>query len=201
MVRREMVVLGLVAALVIVGTGAKIMKLEDRWTASKLPSDTFKKVLVVGITENRQARGQFEDLFVSHLRGRNIEGVTSRTIVPDLMEMDDSDKIVEIIRDQKIDGAISVRLVYLKGSDEDAWSSAYTAWTAGDQSLRDLIDDTLPIDRKKGQVGVEVSLWDTEDGKRLWSARTAPMSQKQLKKVPPGFVQEVMDALYRVDLL
>jgi hypothetical protein len=201
MARRDLVVLGLVAALLIVGVGAKRMKLEDRWTASKLPSDTFKRVLVVGITDNRQARGQFEDLFVSHLRGKNVEGVTSRTIVPDLMDMDESDMIVEIIRDQKIDGAISVRLAYLKGSSEEEWSSTFTAWTAGDQTLRDLIDETLPIDRKKGKIGVEVSLWDTEDGKRLWSARTEPLSQKSLDGATPVFVQEVMDALYRADLL
>jgi hypothetical protein len=201
MVRREMLLLGLVAALVIVGTGAKRMKLEDRWTASDLPGDTFKKVIVVGITDNRQARGQFEDLFVSHLRGKGVEGVTSREIVPDLMAMDESDKIDEIIEEQKIDGAISVRVVYLKGSNEDEWSRAYTAWTAGDQSLRDLIDETLPIDRKKGRVGVEVSLWDTEDGKRLWSARTESLSRKSLDDAPPIFVQEVMDALYRADLL
>ena len=58
-----------------------------------------------------------------------------------------------------------------------------------------------PFAERRGKVGVEVSLWDTEDGKRLWSARTEAMSDKRLDDAPPVFVQEVMDALYRADLL
>ena len=202
MTRRKLAPVALVAVAAFAITLASDLKLVDRWTASKLPSDPFKKILVVGITDDRVARGKFEDLFVSHLRGRGIEGVTSREIVPDLQKIDDADEIIEWIEEQNVDGVISVRVVFLKGTGEDAWNEHWDGWIEGDQSLEDLIDETLPLERtKSGKIGVEVALWDTEEEKRLWSARTSPLSKKRLRKAPPDFVQRVMNALYNVDLL
>ena len=200
--RRRFALLALVAAAAVAVTLAGDIDLVDRWTASELPPDPFTKILVVAITDDRVARGKFEDLFVSHLRGQGIEGVSSREIVPDLEQIDNADEIVAWIEKNKVDGVISVRAVYLKEMGQKTWEQHWENWISGNQSLEGLIEDTLPLERPNGgKVGVEVALWDTDDDKRLWSARTEPVARKQLKKAPPAFVQSVMNALYNVDLL
>ena len=56
----------------------------DRWSAPNPDYDSYSNLLIIGISEDVQARKQFEYKFVSHLKGRGIEAVTSSSIVPDL---------------------------------------------------------------------------------------------------------------------
>jgi hypothetical protein len=89
---RKLIWLVLLATIVTLGTGAAKHRLEDRWTNPDHERREHKKLLIIAITEDREARGIFEDRFVSHLRGKSIEGVTSRSMVPVLTEIDESQR-------------------------------------------------------------------------------------------------------------
>ena len=201
---RKVVWLALLLTIVTLGTGASKHKLEDRWTNPDYERREHKKLLVIAITEDREARAIFEDRFVSHLRGKSIQGVTSRTMASDLTAIDESqrEQIIKSIEEQEIDGAISVRAVPLKGQSEEDWAEAWKQEVRSGETLRQLIDESLPLsDKKSSKYGVEVALWDTKTGGLIWGGRTNSYTTKQMKKGAADFVQFVMFALEIEDLL
>jgi hypothetical protein len=203
--RQRAILLTLFAATtLLVGAEPNKYKLVDRWIDPDLERRQFKKLLVIAITDDREVRRNFENRFVSHLRGRQIEGVTSHSMVTDLTAVEGEDQIVEHIRQQQIDGAISVRLVALgkKHQSEEAWSEAWRGAAEADGDLRTLIDDSLPMAEVEAKrFGIEVALWETRDWDRIWSGRTVGYTRKQLKKGAADFVQYVMHILKTDDLL
>jgi hypothetical protein len=201
---RRLVWFVLLAMIVMLGTGASKHRIEDRWTDPDYERKEHRKLLVIAITEDREARAIFEDRFVSHLRGKRIAGVTSRTMASDLASIDESEReqIIKSIEEQEIDGAISVRVVPLKGLDEAEWAESWKQEVRSDETLRDLIEESLPLSAQKaGKYGVEVALWDAKSGNRIWGGRTNPYTRDQMKKGAADFVQFVMYALEIEDLI
>jgi len=157
---------------------------------------------VIGITDDRQARHGFEDLFVSHLRGKGIEGVTSYSLVRELGTVDNEKALIAILEDRDVDAAITVRAVPLKNLTEADWAKAWNAAVRSDQTVRDLVDETLPLDSTKSKhYGLEVSLWDVENKLRVWGARSTPYTVKQMRKGTGSFVQMVMRGMEYNELL
>jgi len=201
---RRLVWLVLLATIVTLGTGASKHRIEDRWTDPDYERKEHRKLLVIAITEDSEARAIFEDRFVSHLRGKRIEGVTSRTMASDLANVDDSEReqIIKSIEEQEIDGAISVRVVPLKSQNEAEWAASWKQEVRNDETLRQLIEESLPLSAQKaGKYGVEVALWDAKSGNRIWGGRTNPYTREQMKKGAADFVQFVMYALEIEDLI
>jgi hypothetical protein len=201
---RRLVWFGLLAVIVALGTGASKHRIEDRWTNPDIERSEHKKLLVIAITEDRQSRGIFEDRFVSHLRGKRIECVTSRTMAPDLTSIDESqrEQIIKAIEDEEIDGAITVRAVPLKGQSEEEWAQAWKQEVRSGGTVRQLIEDSLPLTVKKSsKYGIEVAFWDAKTGNRIWGGRTNPYTPDQMKNGAADFVQFVMYALEIEDLI
>jgi hypothetical protein len=200
----RLVWIGLLAVIVTLGTGASKHRIEDRWTNPEVERREHKKLLVIAITDDRQARGIFEDRFVSHLRGKRIECVTSRTLAPDLTNIEETqrEQIIKAIEEEGIDGAISVRAVPLKGLGEEEWAQAWKQEVRGGGTVRQLIEESLPPSEKKSKnYGVEVALWDAKTGARIWGGRTNPYTRDQMKNGAADFVQFVMYALELEDLI
>jgi len=193
-----------VAIVLALGTGAKEHKLVDRWVDPQAIGERFHKILVIAITDDQEARHVFEDRFVSHLRGKNIDGVTSHSMVADLATVSEMDRqaILDAIEEQGIDGAISVRAVPLAGTTEEAWAEAWSAEVHGKGTLRQLIEESLPVPKKKsGKYGVEATLWDANGWDRAWAGRTNPYTRDEMKEGAADFVQFVMFALEVDDLI
>ena len=182
--------------------GPKGHKLVDRWQDLDFKRREFQKLIVVGISDDREIRRNFENKFVSHLRGKGVQGITSHSLVPDLTNIENEHQIIDSIEEQRVDGAISVRVVRLDGLDEKAWGEAWKAAMGPEDKLRTLIEESLPVEQKKARkYGVEVALWDTRTRSRVWAARTNTYTRKQLKKGGGEFVQFVMAALKNAELL
>jgi hypothetical protein len=191
-----------IAFAVLFGTGASGPRLLDRWENPEFEKRKFVNLLVIGITDDRQARHGFEDLFVSHLRGKGIDGVTSHSLVPSLGSVDNEKALLAILEDREVDGAITIRAVPLKKLSESEWAEQWRAAVASDQTIRELIDDTLPLEGAKAKhYGIEVVLWDVENRQRVWGARSTPYTVKKMRKGTGSFVQMVMRALEYAELL
>jgi hypothetical protein len=199
---RGIVAVVLVFATAALAAGVAKFNLEQTWTHPDFQRRPFKKLLVIGISDDRETRHRFEDKFVSHLRGRGVQAATSYSIVPDLTVQQDQHIIVQTIEEQRIDAAISVRLVPMKGLDKAAWSARWQQQVEADGDLRELIDDSLPLLAKKAKnYGVEVALWETAKWDRIWAGRTETYKRDELKKGAGDFVQYVMDSLTFAELL
>jgi len=162
----------------------------------------FRKVLVVGITRNAPARRRFEDLFVSILRGRESQGKTSYSIVPDLDNIPDPNKVVETLFADQVDSVITVRLVSLDDRSEAQWGAAWRAEVGQSVRIRPYIVASLQqLAPDADQHGVEFALWDVQSGVRLWAGRSGPVKVKKLRKSATDLVQDVMNELRHQMLL
>ena len=165
------VVLALMAAMLL--GAAPPPQLVAQWSSPADTGQKFQKILAIGITDDRELRHRFEDSVVTLLRGKDIQALTSYSLVPDLKAPGSREEVLQKIEAQKIDAALSFRVVPLEKSDEAAWDAAWMHEAEGTGTLRELIQRSLPVKATKSKLyGVEVTLWVTGTPARLWSGRT-----------------------------
>jgi hypothetical protein len=170
--------------------------LADRWSGPGSARPPFKKILVVGITRNAPARRRYEDLFVSQLRGREVPGITSYPIVPDLEHPGDRDKVLETLLAGGVDGVITARLVSLEDRKEEDWAEAWRKEVETVVPIRAYVQDSLNSLPPEGKLyGVEFALWGVDSGQRLWAGRSHPVKLKKIRKDANLLVQDVMTQL------
>jgi len=203
MTRTRIVVLLVAAALLALpAVAAKQHKLVEKWTNSEFERRPFGKIVIVAITDDVEARKQFENKFVSHLRGRGVEASVSYGIAPNLTAPPSEGQVLEFIADEGVDAAISVRVVPLNDRSEAEWGVAWSEEVSGIGTLAQLVEASLPVTETKAPgYGVEASLWDTDNRLRVWSGRTNSYTRKQMRKGAGTFVQFVIDALRNEGLL
>jgi hypothetical protein len=171
-------------------------QLVAQWSSPADTGQKVQKILAIGITDDRELRHRFEDKVVTLLRGKDILAVTSYSLVPDLKAPGSREEILQKIEAQKIDSALSFRVVPLEKSDEAAWDEAWMRETEGPGTLRELIQRTLPIKKTKSKLyGVEATLWVNETPARLWSGRTGACKLDDLRKGASALIQDVIDTL------
>ena len=176
----------------------------DTWLSPDVKTRELKKILIVGITSDRDVRRHFENRFVSYLRGRRYDGVTSHSIVPDLSRIENRREILDTIAELQVDSVITVRLVPMDISKKlaEEWIASWEGRLETYTSVRQLIEESLPDSEVKAKrYGVEVALWTVEPAQRIWAARSSTHTRKQLKKGVSDFVLTVMDDLKLAELL
>jgi hypothetical protein len=176
----------------------------SRSTASRPADDrrdrtpSIQKILVVGISNDREIRNRFEDKFVSHIRGRGKGAIASHELVPSLTEIPDRDKILAAIDKEGVDSVMTVRAVGLDDIEEKDWIASWEAWVGKNPtSVRELIERTLPVPKKRPQRhGIEFALWETRPATRLlWVGRSGSLTRKDLKAGAVDLIQAVIDDL------
>lgn len=158
----------------------------------------FTKVLVLGITEDPAVRRGFEDRFVSILKGRRVDGLPSWKVSEGLGEVPDKEKILLALTGSGIDAVLTVRPVPLgKDEPEETWATAWKASWEKPMTIRQLIDETLPLPEQKKvkRAGVEIAVWEVATRGRLWTGRTGVHSPRQIREAVPDLVQQTIDAL------
>ena len=186
-----------VLALMISGvTGKEDHRLVKEWRDPGFEIRRFHKILIIGIADLTDERKHFENKFVTHLRGKSIDGVTSHSIVPHLDKVENRDAIIAALDERGVDAAITVRLVPLDEQTETEWADAWQYKLDSDMRIRELVEQTLPIPEKRAKrYGVEVALWDADGWDRIWSARSDTYKRKELQKEAAFFVELTMNAL------
>jgi hypothetical protein len=207
--RRGSWVLPLLAGLLLVpalsflgGATAATPELSATWKNPAAQHDPYTNILIVGITRNAPARRQFEDLFVSVLRGRSLAGRTSYTLAPDLDNVKDPQAIVATLFAEHVDGVITVRLVSMDDRKEEDWDAAWRKDIESGLAIRPYVQESLKqLAPDSHWHGAELALWDVQTSRRLWAARSAPLKVKSLRKHATILVQQAMDQLRYEDLL
>lgn len=171
-------------------------KLVQTWVNPEYEDVRLTRVIIVGIAGLTEERKQFEDKFLTHLRGRNIDGMTSHSIVPHLDDVEDREALIRTLHAEGIEAAITVRLVRLDQQTEEQWAEAWGRQPGSGIRIRDLVEQTLPEPKKAAKnYGVEVALWEADRWSMVWAARSDSYKRKELKKAAAPFVQRTMAAL------
>jgi len=178
------------------------LALADSWLNDGARPVELDKVLVVAITTDAGLRRRVEDRCVSMLRGRNSEGTTSYSLVPDLRHIGDRGKIVDTLLAQEVQGVITVRFVPLGKETAPAWSTAWRGRLVEPTLVRTQIEESLAeLTPDAKSYGVEVNLWSMQAGERLWAGRTNPESARALSKGAADLVYDIVNELVYKGLL
>ena len=196
MPRTPWVAIAILAASLASSAAAPIYQFADGRIHHELAPHRLSKLVIVAITDDREIRHRFEDKFATHLRSREIGAVTSYFVAPDLKAPGDRELILDALSKEKVDGAVTIRAVPLDDIDEKAWGAAWTAWADAPSTVRDLIDKTVPVAKKKAKrYGIEIALWDVETAQPLWAARTTTIGRRDLQESVGDLLQLTIDSL------
>ena len=177
-------------------------RLVQTWVNPSYEGARLTKIIVAGIAGLTEERKRFEDQFLTLLRGRNIDGITSHGIVPHLDQVEDREALIRALHDEGIEAAITVRLVRLDEQTEEAWAEAWGRQPGSGIRIRDLVEQTLPEPEKRAKrYGVEVALWEADGWTMVWAARSDAYKRKELKDAAAPFVQRTMTELIDRGLL
>jgi len=191
-----MIIVVVIAAAMPMSFAADDHKLAETWADPAYAGVRLTRVIVVGIAGLTAERKQFEDKFLTHLRGRNIDGITSHSIVPRLDQVEDREALIRTLQGEGIEAAITVRLIRLDEQTEEEWAAAWHRQPGSGIRIRDLVEQTLPEPEKKAKrYGVEVALWEGQDWNMVWAGRSDVYKRKELKEGAAPFVQRTMVAL------
>ena len=194
---RRAAIVSLLLLFLVIAAPASDLGLADHWKNPDADRIGFNKVVVVGITRDAVARRAFEDRFVSLLRGRSMQGITSYTLVPDLANVPDPEKVLETILADQVDGVFTVRFAPIDDkAAEEAWPEAWRADVGTPARVRDYVRATMQkpyADAKR--YGAEIAVWEVESGRRLWAGRLFPLKRKELHKHASLLTQDVMNQL------
>ncbi len=199
--RMPLVVLATLAVVVSAGAAREDHRLVSKWEKPDFGTPRFEKIFIIGIADLTEARKQFEDKFVSHLRSRNIDGVPSHSLVPQLDRVEDRTAIVVALEDLRVDAAITVRLIPLDDRTEEEWEDEWRRQTESKTRIRGLIEESLPPPKKRAKrYGVEVALWESGDWSMVWAARSDSYKRKELQAEAAYFVELTISSLRDIGL-
>jgi len=185
-------------------------KLVMSWKNPQYAGKHFKKVLVVGMSENVAIRANFEDQLAAKLAKPGVEIIPGNTILlrPEASNVG-LDYVRSQIRDHQIDAIVVTRLVkvdkkttYVPGTPYmmpyPYYRSFYGYWGAVYPMVYS--PDYL---REDTTVRVETNYYAATppDGELVWTCISDTFDPKSAKKVVEGLVKTVAKAMQKEDVL
>jgi hypothetical protein len=168
----------------------------EQWNSTGFKDWKPTKIMAIAIVDDRETRHRFEEKLVTHLRARNFAATMSYPLVPDLLAPGSREEVLKKIDEQKIDAAITFRLVPLGEKDETAWSGEWKQQVEAAGTLRSLVEASLPLPKTDSKLyGVEVTLWGGRPAERVWAGRSGAHKLKELREGSTGFIQDVIAIL------
>ena len=195
---RPIVLLGLAASL-LAGCADTTMKRD--WTAPGVGSIKFTKVLILGVGVNRNFNRRMAEAAVQR-QITKIPAVGGYELLPGLDDIKDKEKVRQVVRDNQIDGLITLRLTSSSmnvtyGSStalpmEYATFSGYygTVYDVGayyaDDGGRNIYADKV--------MAIETNIYDAKTEKLIWSGLT----QSTKSATNPGSVPDLITEVAKV---
>jgi len=103
----------LVSLLILALTGCASVSLQHSAKDSTVPAKQYKKLLIVGITEQAQKRQVFEEVLSTELLKQGVTGIPSYTITG-VTEKLSRESVVAAVQKSGADGVITTRLTAVK---------------------------------------------------------------------------------------
>ena len=195
MLSKPLVLLALLLSLCLlvgcaVGGGSKLVRTELQTGFQATP---LKRVMVVGIFENRDRRINFENEFVQQFRAHGATAFTSLAVLPQDKERDKA----EILRQAKAQKAQAIFVGFLLTTDSKTASTpGYSqsfyrpAWGFGGIGL-----DKPGYGQMNQKVRIVTQLYDLKNKEPYWTAETLVISPKSVGEILDALTKEVMSDL------
>ena len=200
-------------------TGCAPISLVDSWKDSGTPVKQYRKLLVVGITDKRQMREVFEEVFAAEFVKKGVTAIPSYTMTGGEVRPTRA-SLEEAVKKSGADGVITTRLVALK-RDTTVHAGyiitdrGYTNASFSDSSLYpvDLFGfygttiqyatfENKPVDVTVSTVAtIETNLFNAGTGSLVWSGTTSAVKPEGIITVSGELAQVVITAMARQGLI
>jgi hypothetical protein len=191
----------LVAALALAVASCASTQLVNQWQAPEYRGAGFRKILVIGISEEAGNRRTFEDVMSRKLTSRGVEAFPGYRVLPRTDAAADEQTLLRAVRASGAEAVLMTRLVRVK--DEVRYTPGYASGyvdTVGRPGYygyyRSAWSYYQPPRVDRYQVAVlETNLWDAESQTLAWSGTTETFDPLDVGREVAEFADIIVGAL------
>ncbi|MBW1768286.1 MAG: hypothetical protein JRJ65_14720 [Deltaproteobacteria bacterium] len=98
------------------------------WTNDNYQNKTYKKILVLGVSENNSNRAEVESAIVKRLFEKDIPAVASLSLFPPQLQHApvSEEKMIDAVKNNNIDGVLIISLLDIKREEKAVPATSYT---------------------------------------------------------------------------
>jgi len=100
-------------------TACSTSRLAERWNDTQYTGPKLQKMLVIGIMKDDIKRRFYEDQFVKAFSSGKRTAIASYNLMPDLREVDNKEKLLEVVRKAGADAVMITRLKAVKKEERE----------------------------------------------------------------------------------
>ena len=201
-------------------TGCATVSMVSSWKEQSATSKNYKKILVVGITENRQMRQVFEEVLAGEMSKKGVAATAGYTITG--IEAKQSREMLEkAVNKTAADAVLTTRVTARKRATDTR--SGFVMTDRGFTNPYLSSDDVMPVDlygfygasvvsyatfdMKPVEVTtsttftLETNLFDAATGRLVWSGTSTAVNPKGIITVSKEFADVVSAALSKEGLI
>lgn len=203
-IARLLISLFLLASL----TGCASVSLVDSWKDQQSQTKTYRDILVVGITKDRQTRQVFEEVMVAELRAKGVSATPSYTITG--IEEQLSRALVEkAVQTTSVSAVITTRMIDLKNTSRTA--VGYEMTTRGVEAYADWYGmgtvsyatfDMKPVEvTTSSTYALQANLFDSATQKLVWIGTTSAVDPKGLITASREYAGVIINTMRKEGIL
>lgn len=181
-------------ALMVVTVGCASTKMTKAWVYPEHGPLKYQNVMAMVLVQDSLVRRSGEDEMVRQIR--QAKAVASYTLLRD-DEMKDENRVRKVVTDSGVDAIIVMRPVY----DEQEVSYVQGSYPVAYNSFYGYYGWAYPVVYSPGYyrndrlVGVETNIYDTADGKLVWSGLSQTTNPKDTRTLVADTAKAVRSAM------
>lgn len=210
--RRPLSAAALILAIAAAGCMQSIRS-TGAWHEGATRSQGFRKLLVVGVTPDRNQRCNFEWVLATKMRSETVEAITSCSLMKDDVQLS-RESIEGIIKSSGVDGVVATRLVdsgasLKQGGTEDtrghgmykATDMGYGYGYYGMPVVYGEFSSSRPIIEMESTFEVVTQVYETRGATPVYSLKTAGKSRDDINIVREDISWAIADRLRKDGLI
>ncbi len=192
----------LIATVTFAGCASK--RIVSEWINTDYSSPSFKRIMVIGVSEQMAIRRNFEDRLAAELRKAGVDAEPSYRHIPETGEIA-QERLLAAVENTQADAAIITRLVRAEHRNEvsPGFNSAFpriglygwysSAWYAGYYTPTRIYQ--YPV------FFSETTMYDIVKDQVVWTAAVRTIDPQNIDEATENYVETVAEALQQTNLL
>jgi len=207
-----------IVALVLTSCASTSTKMTGTWKAPDFKTKNFKKLLVMGVSQDGVDRRMFESAMVKALSKAGVTSIASYTVLPDGGKLNKS-TVTEVVKKHKYDGVIVTKLItvstdikhvaaksyaqptgfYQVGYPTGYYRSGYNGFYAPGYynhyvTSYNIVNEPA-YNVETNTAVIETNLYDVETGNLVWSGRSATINPLSAGNAIPSITSTIVKKL------
>jgi hypothetical protein len=187
-------IFALVALVALVSGCQQTTSIQSAWFDTDFAGPPFRKVIVVGITDNVSDARVFEDIFAGKLRAAGVDGVAGHAIISN--DTRESDSLLDAaVAKSGAQGLLLVRLLSVDTRTQVTTMMVRggMAWGVGTRSAPG--QPLVPAQRIYDLATVETKLFGVQTKQLVWAATTNTFNPGSVERETPAFADLIIGQL------